>query len=119
LATFHAFQPLTCFKCTKILQAENDTQIKTDIAHEERGDEEEFHFTGIPIAGEHDGNSVESWEYAISRESEDEFHTQNHTWFSHVQGVNISATDDLTRMGLFMGPITLPSLSTPIPTATF
>jgi hypothetical protein len=100
MATFHAFQPLTCFECTKTLQTDNDNQLKTELTHEKRGDEEEFHFQGIPIAGENDGDSVESWEHAISGDSDEDLLTQNHTWFSPVQGVNLRATDDIAfRIG--------------------
>ena len=77
LATFNAFESLSCFACTNILQTENNNQIKNDITHEERGNEEEFHFTGIPIAGENDGDSVESLEYTSSRDSEEDSITQN------------------------------------------
>jgi hypothetical protein len=102
LATFHAFEPLTCFACTKILQTKHDNQIKTALTQAEREDEEEFLFKGIPIAGENDGDSEESWERKSwdkgdesEPDSEEDSITQNHTWFSPMHGVNIRATDDI------------------------
>jgi hypothetical protein len=101
LATVHAFEPLTCFACTKILQNEHDNQIQATRANRE--DEEEFLFQGIPIAGENDGDSEASWERASwDQEDEDETDniTQNHIWLSPVQGVNLRATDDIAfRIG--------------------
>jgi hypothetical protein len=44
--------------------------IHTGPNHEERDDEEEFN--RIPIAGENEGDSVESWESKISWESEND-----------------------------------------------
>jgi hypothetical protein len=76
--------------------------VKTTQIHEERGDEEEFQFNGIPIAGESDGDSVESWESDIrgeSKQKEDSL-TQNHTWLSPVKGVNLRVTNDIaSRIG--------------------
>jgi hypothetical protein len=84
MATFHAFQPLTCFECTNNLQTDNDNQIKTALTHEEREDEEEFQFKGIPIAGENDGDSEESWERE-SWDKGDERETDNDSFTNNLQ----------------------------------
>jgi hypothetical protein len=120
LATFNAFEPLTCFACTNTLQTDTDTdhQITTALTHEEREDEEEFQFKGIPIAGENDGDSEESWERESwdtgdDRETEKDSFTNNLQWANwdtseaHKQGeespwfpqprtVHILATEDIT-----------------------
>jgi hypothetical protein len=120
LATVHAFEPLTCFACTKILQNEHDNQIQATRANRE--DEEEFLFQGIPIAGENDGDSKESWEHASwDQDDEDKTKniTQNHTWCSPVHGVNLRATDDIAfRIGPKKDGVIQVMLTSPIPLHT-
>jgi hypothetical protein len=112
LATFHDFEPLTCFACTNILQTENDNQIKTALTRADREDEEEFLFTGIPIAGENDGDAEESWERE-SWDKGDESETDNDsitkitpvfflcTASISVRQMILLSASDLKRMGLF------------------
>ncbi len=117
LATFNAFEPLTCFACTNTLQTDTDSQITKALTHEEREDEEEFQFKGIPIAGENDGDSEESWERESwdtgdDRETEKDSFTNNlqwanwdtseepkqgedSPWFPHPSTVHILATEDI------------------------
>jgi hypothetical protein len=87
LATFHAFEPLTCFECIKDLQTKNDNQIKTALTHAEREDEEEFQFKGIPIAGENDGDSEESWERE-SWDTGDDKETEKDSFTNILQWAN-------------------------------
>jgi hypothetical protein len=127
MATFHPFQPLTCFACTKILQDACETDhTKTRHTHEERGDEEEFQFKGIPIAGENYGDSVESRESVNSGENEQEEDNLsiNSNWLSPVTGINLPATNDIafrvgpTKDGVIqINTLSLPSLYTSISTA--
>jgi hypothetical protein len=124
LATFHAFEPLTCFACTTILQTEHDHQIQAAPPRADREDEEEFLFKGIPIAGENDGDSeerwkCESWDKGDEGETDNDSITQNHTWFSPVHGVNIRATDDIAfRIGPKKDGVIDVSIHSPIPLHT-
>ena len=122
MATFHAFQPLTCFACTKNLQEEHDNRITATPPRADKEDEEEFVFQGIPIAGENDGDSEASWERASwDQEDEDETDniTQNHTWLSPVQGVNLRATDDIAfRIGPKKDGVIQVMIHSPIPLHT-
>jgi hypothetical protein len=117
LATFNAFEPLTCYACTNTLQTDTDNQITKALTHEEREDEEEFQFKGISIAGESEGDSEESWERESwdtgdDRETGKDSSTNNLQWanwdtsdktkqgeelpwFPHPRTVHILATEDI------------------------
>ncbi len=73
--TLNPLKTLTCHDCLQLVEQFQDTiqdngrQVTTN-----KDDEEEFLFTGIPIAGENEGDSDDSWE------SEDFGHRQNVTF---------------------------------------
>ncbi len=83
--------------CTKTLQTDNAKQIKTALTHEAREDEEEFQFKGIPIAGENDGDSEESWERE-SWDKGDESETDNDSFTNNFQTVDTSTGEESPRV---------------------
>jgi hypothetical protein len=60
MATLNPFKTLTCHACLHWIQKSLDPEDR--YHNEERDAEEEFKFMGIPIAGENEGDSEESWE---------------------------------------------------------
>jgi hypothetical protein len=60
MVTLNPFKTLTCHACLQWIQKSLDPEDR--YHNEERDAEEEFQFKGIPIAGENDGDSEESWE---------------------------------------------------------
>jgi hypothetical protein len=60
MVTPNPFKTLTCHACLQWVQKSLDPEDR--YHNEERDTEEGFQFQGIPIAGENDGDSEESWE---------------------------------------------------------
>ncbi len=73
MVTLNPFKTLTCHACLQWVQKSLDPDDR--YHNEERDAEEEFKFMGIPIAGENEGDSEESWE----RESWDTTGDENTT----------------------------------------
>ncbi len=55
---------------TNTEESEDQGEVNNENTHQKRHDEEEYQ--GIPIAGENEGDSDDSWENAISWESEED-----------------------------------------------
>jgi hypothetical protein len=110
MATLNPFKTVTCYNCqqwvTESMELSNSDR-KTSI-NEEQNDEEEFQFQGIPIAGENEGDSEESWERE-SWDNDDEQDSPQSSTSSTIHNnavfvianVNQQANDDLAFM---LGP---------------
>jgi hypothetical protein len=62
MGTLNPFKTLTCHMCKQWIQESKDSLQEEQDVNEEEDDEEEFQFKGIPIAGENEGDSDDSWE---------------------------------------------------------
>jgi hypothetical protein len=114
MVTLNPFKALICHECKQNIQQEDITpqDIHKDV-NEERDDEEEFVFHGIPIAGENKGDSEEDWYDSDESEQEEEVLHNNFTSIL----INAAATEDIAFL---VGPtqdgqIKLPT-RTPLPT---
>jgi hypothetical protein len=73
MGTLNPFKTLTCHTCKQWVERSigNTQENVTKHVNAEKDDEEEFLFQGIPIAGENDGDSDNSWASEIFGHSDD------------------------------------------------
>jgi hypothetical protein len=71
MGTSDPSQVMTCYACTKWIADCHKLIEKDRDTHEGGDDEQEFLFTGIPIAGENDGDTDEEWASDESEQEED------------------------------------------------
>jgi hypothetical protein len=91
IVTLNPFKTFTCHACLQWVQKSLDPE---DRYHNEARDaEEEFQFTGIPIAGENDGDSEESWERE-SWDTGDESTTDKDFLMNNFQWANWDTNDE-------------------------
>ena len=96
MLTLNPFKNLTCHACQQWITGEEDCANEPNQVNEGRDDEEEFLFQGIPIAGEHKGDSDEDWYNNDEGEEDKEILHQNFTSIS----INATATEDIAfRVG--------------------
>ena len=95
MGTLNPLKTLTCHDCLQWVEQSQDTIRDTDReATTNKDDEEEFLFLGIPLAGENEGDSEDSWESEVFG------HTQNVTFAvplhpSHGLGATDSPANSL------------------------
>jgi hypothetical protein len=95
MVTLNPFKTLTCHDCQQWIQRSLDLSSRNEDKYhnEERDAEEEFKFMGIPIAGENDGDSEESWERE-SWDTGDESATDKDSLMINFQWANWDTSEE-------------------------